>query len=254
MTAHREVGDQGERERREIRFWTVSETEAPGVESLEVLTNKMSEARVLLEKFDGFGRLFEDARVVVELGAGQCWTSCMVRKRFPGAGTVIGTDIAPDAVASAPRWEAMFKVRLDGRLACRSYALPFSDGSVDLVVVFAAAHHFGAHRRTLVEIERVLRPGGRALYLHEPACRSYLYKVARWRLNRKRSVVPEDVLRYRQLARLAADAGLGCRITFAPTTTYRGAVETVYYLVLQKLPALCRVLPCTVDAVFEKPA
>ncbi|MEO6121606.1 MAG: class I SAM-dependent methyltransferase [Acidimicrobiales bacterium] len=245
-------GLQDERERREIGFWGSSETEAPGVESLDVLTNKMSEARVLLEKLDRFAPLFEAASVVVDLGAGQCWSSSMLKSRFGADTVVIGTDIAADAVASASRWEDVFKVRLDGRLACRSYATPFADASVDLVVAFAAAHHFGAHRRTLAEIHRVLRPGGTALYLHEPACRDLLYRAARWRVNRKRPEVVEDVLRIRHLAGLATAAGLGCDIRPAPTTTYRGAFETVYYLALQKLPLLRRVLPCSVDVVLTK--
>lgn len=39
---------------------------------------------------------------------------------------------------------------------------------------------------------------------------------------------------------------------FAPSTTYRGGVETVYYLGLQRLRFLQRVLPCTVDSLFTR--
>jgi hypothetical protein len=99
----------------------------------------------------------------------------------------------------------------------------------------------------------VLRPGGTALYLHEPACRRWIYPLAYRRVMRKRPVVPEDVLRYPEIVALAREAGLLADVRFAPTTTYRGPVETIYYLGLAKLPPLQRVLPCTVDFVFTKP-
>lgn len=244
---------QRERELREARFWVESPAERPGTSSLEVLTQKLSEAAVVVEKLQRYGPLFRRAGTVLELGGGQGWVSCMVKHRLGDGATVIGSDIAPAAVASRPEWERVFGVGLDGALACRSYEVPVRSASIDLVVVFAAAHHFGAHRRTLEELARVLAPGGRALYLHEPGCRPYLYRLARRRVNAKRPAVPEDVLRYGHLVELAGRAGLAVEVHFAPTTTARGVVETLYYWVLQRAPWLQRVLPCTVDLVFTRP-
>lgn len=243
---------QSDRERQEIEYWARSPTEAPGSDSLEVLTNKMSEARVLLEKFAAFSDTFQAAQVIVEVGGGQGWAAALVKAQFGPDKTVICSDLAADALVSSPRWERIVGVRLDGRVAARSSALPLVTASVDLVVVFAAAHHFGAHRRTCGEIARILKPGGRALYLHEPACRAYLYPWALRRVNCKRPEVPEDVLRYRHLVSLAADEGLVATVHHAPTTTYRGPVETLYYLLLSKIPGLRHVLPCSVDIVFQK--
>ncbi len=242
----------GERERREIDFWSTSEQERPGQFGLDLLTHKMSEARVFLEKLDRFALLFDAADSILELGGGQCWPSVMVKHEFPRS-RVIGTDIAPAAVSSAPRWEHVIGARLDGRAACRSNQIPVADESIDLAFAFAAAHHFGAHRTTLRELARVLRPGGHALYLHEPGVRGFLYRLALKRVMAKRPVVPEDLLRYREIEVLARDAGLGCEIEFAPTTTYRGGVETVYYLGMQRIPPLQRLLPCTIDVVLTKP-
>lgn len=243
---------QEERERLEIDYWATSPTEAPDVDSLDSFTNKMQEARVFLEKLARFRPVFESAERILELGGGQCWTSTILKREYPDR-VVIGSDIAPAAVASTPKWERIFGVPLDGRLACRAHEVPVASGSIDLVVVFASAHHFGAHRRTLVELERILRPGGHVLYLHEPACLDAFYPVAYRRVNRKRPVVREDVLRHRRLAELAGAAGLDIEVEPAPTTTARGAVETVYYLALSRLPGLRRVLPCTVDVLFSKP-
>jgi hypothetical protein len=77
-------------------------------------------------------------------------------------------------------------------------------------------------------------------------------RAALKRVLAKLPVVPEDVLRYRHLMELAQEAGLVPELHYAPTTTYRGGVETVYYLGLQRLPPLQRLLPCTFDMVFEK--
>jgi SAM-dependent methyltransferase len=242
---------QSERESQEIAFWAAPADGPGGLAALESFTNKMSEARVVYEKLLEYDAVLSDAATIVEIGGGQCWLSAILAKEYPAA-TVIGSDIAPEALRASGEWERIFESRLGGVFAARSYEIPLASDSVDVLVVFAAAHHFGAHRRTLAEIARVLRRGGRALYLHEPACRRFIYRVAHRRVAAKRPVVAEDVLRYQEIRRLAARAGLRCRVKFAPTTTYRGAVETIYYLALQKAPVLCRVLPCSVDILFTK--
>jgi SAM-dependent methyltransferase len=245
--------EQAHRERLEIDYWSQSTEEAPGSDSLDAFTNKMAEARVVLEKLDSYAEHFHEANTILEIGGGQCWISCMIKKQFGADKVVVGSDIAPEAVASLPEWERIFLLDLDGAAACRSYELPLRAESVDLVVVFAAAHHFGAHGRTLAELSRVLTPGGRVMYLHEPGCRRYIHWLARRRVMAKRPVVPEDVLVYRRLAQLAARNGLATDVIFAPTTTYRAAFETIYYLVLRRVRLLQHVLPCSVDIIFTKP-
>jgi SAM-dependent methyltransferase len=240
------------REEREREFWATSPDERPGAFSLGLLTHKMGEARVLLEKLDAFRDDFAGATTIVELGAGQAWASSVVAHELGAGHRIVATDIASDALVSRHRWEELLDGRPAGVATCRSAALPFRDASVDLVFAFAAAHHFGAHRTTLLEVARVLRPGGRALYLHEPACAPWIYPLAYRRVMRKRPVVPEDVLRYPEIERHAEAAGLATEVRFAPTTTYRAPVETVYYLALSKLRPLQRVLPCTADFVFTK--
>jgi len=243
---------QERRERLEIDFWTASETESPGARSLDAFTNKMSEARIVLEKFEAYREIFSSAGHVLELGGGQGWVSCMLARTFPNIERIVMSDISPAAVALLPEWERVFDVKVSSCFACRSYEIPAGDESFDLVFAFAAAHHFGAHRRTLREIGRVLKPGGRALYLHEPACRDYVYERAFKRVNRKRPVVQEDVLRFKRISELAKDAGLEVQLVSAPTTTYRAPLETIYYLVLQKIPVLRSILPCSLDFIFTK--
>jgi len=242
-----------EREAAELRFWEESPTESPSSDSIENIVEKAAEARVFLEKLRLFGSLFEGARDILELGGGQCWASCIVKRKYPRA-RVTASDISPAAIASLHKWEHVYRTKVDRAQVCRAFETRFSDASFDLVFAYSAAHHFVRHRRTIRELARILRPGGAALYLQEPGCQPFAYRAAVRRVNRKRPEVPEDVLRYRELARLARQAGLEAEVRFAPTLTNRGPLQAVYFLALSKLPALQHALPTTVDIVIRKPA
>jgi len=235
----------------EIDFWRTSATERPGSDAVENIVNKAADAAVFLDLLTRYGHVFGGAARIMELGGGQGWASCLVKRRHPSA-VVVTTDISPHAVASVRKWERVFDTQLDGARACRSYELGVADGSLDLIFCFAAAHHFAAHRRTLAEVRRVLRPGGHCLYLYEPSCAAALHAAARWRVNRKRPQVPEDVLVSARIRRLAREAGLDCRVEFYPSVARRGPLETVYYAALTALPPLQRLLPCTANYLFTR--
>ena len=68
----------------------------------------------------------------------------MIKERFGQNHVVFGSDISPAAVAESVEWQRVLRQTLDGVFACRSYEIPLTDEAVDLVIVFAAAHHFGA--------------------------------------------------------------------------------------------------------------
>jgi SAM-dependent methyltransferase len=112
------------------------------------------------------------------------------------------------------------------------------DGSLDQIFAFAAAHHFLAHDKTLKEISRVLRPGGKAFYFYEPVTPKFFYRLAHWRVNRKRPHVPEDVLITSRLQELAFKNGLDMQIDYYPSTTKRGVFETFYFYLLLKRDTL----------------
>ncbi|MGH9486153.1 MAG: class I SAM-dependent methyltransferase [Terriglobales bacterium] len=244
------VKDVNAAEEVELAFWRDSPTERPGSNSIDNLLNKASEARVFMEKLRRFAEDFGRARRILELGAGQAWASCLVKRFYPAA-EVVATDLSPAALAGLANWPPIFGGQ---PLAAsrRAYSVPFADSSFDLAFAFAAAHHFRRHRSALREVARVLRPGGKALFLHEPTCHEYIYPFAYRRVNRKRPEVPEDVLVRARIRRLAAECGLAASVHLAPTGTDRDPVPGAYYLMLRKIPVLQKMLPCTADFELQK--
>lgn len=240
-----------EKEQVEIDFWRDAQTERPEVDSLENIANKLGDMPVLLERMRPFMARFEAAGDILELGAGQGWASCLLKKLLPQA-RITATDISEYAIASLPKWERFFNVQVDARRACRAYETGLPDASFDVIFCFAAAHHFVAHEQVFAELARLLRPGGEAFYFHEPSCRRLMHPLAHWRVNRIRPEVPEDVLIYEQMRDLAQRAGLQPTLHPDLSLLKRGPVEMVYYRLMRAIPPLRAILPCTLDYQFTR--
>jgi SAM-dependent methyltransferase len=241
-------------ERIESEYWrrsSASTTDLHSIASLTNAINKFTDAGVFLTSLLPFRDVFANADSILEIGAGQGWASCIVKRLFPQA-RVTTTDISPWALKAMTTWEHLFQARVDGVFASRSHEVPLASGSVQCAFCFSSAHHFRAHRPTLQEIHRVLAPGGSAFYFFEPSCPRLWYRPAVWRVSRKRPGVPEDVLVRSAIRQHAAAAGLSCRITFEPQLFKRAPVETLYYGLLQSVPPLQKLLPCTATYHFSK--
>lgn len=235
----------------EVEFWRNSLTEGPDCGAVDNILHKCAEARILLRELRMHSSFFERASIVLELGAGQAWGSALAKREFPHLVTY-ASDISPDAVRSVSKWERVFSSKVDHVLSCPSNKIPLEDESVDLVFCFQAAHHFRAHRSTLLEIRRVLKRKGFCLYLQEPCCLRFWYPLAYWRVNRKRPEVPEDVIVHRKLVAIAEEIGFSASYNFVPHTMNRGPVETLYYALLGWAKPLQYFLPCSADFIFFK--
>ncbi len=131
--------------------------------------------------------------VVLDCGCGTGGTAVTIA---PLATSVTGVDISPVAIEKATKrarragaHNATFSVE-------RVEALPFPDASFDLVVGSGVLHHV-ALPDACASIARVLRPGGRALFL-EPLAYNPVVRVYR-RLTPAQRSVDEHPLRIQDL-------------------------------------------------------
>lgn len=100
----------------------------------------------------------------LELGCGRGYGAKLILRRF-GASEVVGIDLDPDQIARArkrvPRYGANVAVRVGDMCATEE-----PDASFDAVFAFQTVHHT-PWRRTVGEVARVLKRGGR-FYFVEP--------------------------------------------------------------------------------------
>jgi SAM-dependent methyltransferase len=243
--------DQQERERLEIAYWQVDPHERPGAFNLDNFLVKMADASVFLSEVRRFDHDFQRASVVLELGGGQLWASCIVKHLYPEL-TVIGSDISPEAIASVPKWESIFRTEIDQQVACRSYDIPLAANSVDLIFCFQAAHHFGDQRQTLIEASRVLAKGGVLLYLSEPVTSKLFYNAALRRVNRMRPEVREDLLIIPEMTLLAEELGFSLQMLPRVDLIHPSLGRVLYYLGLKAFPPLRKLLPNAACLRFQK--
>jgi SAM-dependent methyltransferase len=115
-------------------------------------------------------------KVVLDYGCGPGYLTKYLLER--GATHVTGIDVSDGEIEQAV--ERARKNGLEDRsrfLAADAHATEFADDSFDLIVGDAILHHLDL-RRALVEIRRILRPGGRAVFW-EPLWHNPLLRLGR---------------------------------------------------------------------------
>lgn len=234
-----------------LEFWRTSPHERPGARSVENLLNKAQDAAILHEILASVEPWLPRDGRIVEMGGGQGWASCLVKRLRPDAHVTV-TDVSQDAVDGRPLWERVFEVRLDDAAGAPAWALPVADRSVRLLFCFAAAHHFVDHAAVLREADRVLEEDGTMLWLYEPSAPGWLAPIVEGRANRKGMTVPEAVLVPSAIVRAGRAAGFDVAVRRWPSTRHRSPFGTVYFALLAALPPLRRLLPCTAHFVFTR--
>jgi demethylmenaquinone methyltransferase/2-methoxy-6-polyprenyl-1,4-benzoquinol methylase/phosphoethanolamine N-methyltransferase len=99
---------------------------------------------------------------VLEVGCGTGAVALAAARRVGPRGTVVGTDAAPEMIEVARRKARRSRPAVQFRVEPVE-AQTAADGSFDVVLSSLMMHHLPGDlkRRALVEIRRVLRPGGR---------------------------------------------------------------------------------------------
>jgi ubiquinone/menaquinone biosynthesis C-methylase UbiE len=121
----------------------------------------------------------------LEIGAGTGYFSLnMLQAGIVGEATC--TDISPGMLSALEGNAARLGLQVR-TAACDAAALPFEDGSFDLVFGHAVLHHLPELDRAFAEFHRVLRPGGTLFFAGEPSRRgdriAALPKRVAWRLS-----------------------------------------------------------------------
>jgi len=241
-----------EKERIEIEFWKNSPSENPSVFTVENFINKNRQAEILLKKINNHQLRNRKPKSVLELGAGQGWASCLMKRFiFPTASFTV-TDISPYAIESIAYWEKIYQIDIENKLACRSYELPFAEQSFDLIFCYAAAHHFVELEKTLLEIKRVLNTNGQCIFFYEPTCSKLFYPLHFKYVNGQRPEVPEDVIIPSAVDKISKAIGLNYVNHYDHTSQSSASLAMkIYFSLLNTIPFIKRLLPSSSDLSFR---
>lgn len=119
--------------------------------------------RAFREKLVALARL-RPGETVLDVGCGTGTLAIAAKRRVGARGAVYGIDASPEMIARAT--SKARKAGLDVAFKnAMVEALPFSDGSFDVVLSTLMLHHLPSKAREAcaLEVRRVLKPGGRAL-------------------------------------------------------------------------------------------
>ncbi len=120
-------------------------------------------------------------------------------------------DISTKMLENAEKLLAEEGFRVE-RAECPAEKLAFDDSTFDLVTCRVAAHHFSSPEKFVMEVARVLRPGGWFLLIDgsvpdgQPEVEEWLHNVEKWR-----DPSHGRFLNRRDWETLVADAGLALR-------------------------------------------
>ena len=120
----------------------------------------------ILESFCGVGNpfsigLIHRGETVLDIGCGGGVDVIIARRHTDAGGYVYGIDLVPEMAKKAQRNIMNMSLTHCGILCAGSEALPFDRETFDVVISNGAVYLSPLKERTLQEIYRVLKPGGR---------------------------------------------------------------------------------------------
>ena len=129
--------------------------------------NEVGQAQVTAKLAKALGRAPGVFARALEIGAGTGYFTLNLMR----AGVIreaVATDISPGMLEALERSAAELGLTVE-TAACEASALPFDDGSFDLVFGHAVLHHLPDLPGAFAEFRRVLRPGGMVAFCGEPS-------------------------------------------------------------------------------------
>ncbi len=242
-----------EKEQVEIDYWKNSNFESDDSFTVDNFLNKAQELKHFNYKVLKYKHQFSTAQSILEVGAGQGWASCFLKRFYNPKADYTVSDISPYAINSLAYWEEVFNVSIDSKLAAKSYDIAVGEKRFDLIFCYAAAHHFVRYKETLTELKRLLKPEGKILFLYEPVSSKLLYPLYYRYVNAMPHSTPEDVLVPKSISRMAEALELECQVSYDPNQSInRGVVVTIYFFMLRKLRFLNSLVPSSADFVFSR--
>jgi SAM-dependent methyltransferase len=208
----------------------------------------------ILPKFDFTGK-------ILEIGAGMCWASALIKKKHPHS-LVVASDISPYALEKGSEVAQLLDSTIDYRISCDAERLPFSDEYFDMVLSNATIHHFANPQQGLCEMWRVLKRGGKCFALGELAAGQLFTSILMSRLGiagrRARSLgIEENIYNLRTWKRFFETCGFSSiTVDFDKTWVHKLYSRSValYYRLLAPIPNMFigDLLPCNVDIYAKK--
>ena len=208
----------------------------------------------ILPKIDFVGR-------VLEIGAGTCWASALIKKKHPQS-LIVASDISPYALEKGCRVAALLDSSVDYHVACDAEHLPFSDEYFDVVLSNAAIHHFPDPQAGICEMWRVLRKGGKCCSLGEVAAGVPFKTILTSQMGpagkRAKSLeIQEKVYNLTTWKRFFESCGFaGIAVDFDKTWEHKlyDWFTALYYRVLSSIPNIFigNFLPCNIDIYANK--
>jgi ubiquinone/menaquinone biosynthesis C-methylase UbiE len=203
----------------------------------------------ILPKVDFAGR-------VLEIGAGTCWASALIKKKHQES-LVVASDISPYALEKGCKVASLLESGVDYSVACDAEHLPFSDEYFDVVLSNAAIHHFPDPQTCVSEMWRVLKKGGMCCSLGEIAAGAPFGAILTSQIGpagrRAKSLeIEEKVYNLTTWKRFFEACGfVGISVDFDKTWEHKlySWYAALYYGVLSLIPNtfIGNLLPCNID-------
>lgn len=175
---------------------------------------------------------------VLEIGAGSCWASSMIKLTRPEC-RVYATDISVQALLKGIKVSNLIGALPDFFATCDAQSLPFKDELFDFVLGVAALHHLDDPRVGVEEIRRVLKVRGMYIGILEGLASKpmkHLYRLVSGGISEKRRFeAEENVYSIRDWEGFFSGFSVRWFVKHDPSISVT-PLQTLYYVFAKHLP------------------